>query len=127
MTKTIVRIFLMSDYIIYHNPRCSKSRQTLSLLIEHGIEPQIILYLEEPPKPKQIKTILSQLSMDARSLVRKGEADYKEQGLADKSLSDAHLIKMMCQFPKLIERPIVVKDNVAVLGHPPENVLALIK
>ena len=117
----------MSDYIIYHNPRCSKSRQTLSLLKEHGIEPQIILYLEEPPKPKQIKTILSQLSMDARALVRKGEADYKEQGLADKSLSDAHLIKMMCQFPKLIERPIVVKDNMAVLGRPPENVLALIK
>ena len=117
----------MSDYIIYHNPRCSKSRQTLALLKEHGIDPQIILYLEEPPKPKQIKTLLSQLSMDARALVRKGEADYKEQGLADKSLSDAHLIKMMCQFPKLIERPIVVKDKVAVLGRPPENTLALIK
>ena len=117
----------MSDFIIYHNPRCSKSRQTLSLLIEHGIEPQVILYLEEPPKPKQIKILLTQLGIDARALLRKGETDYKEQGLADKSLSDAHLIKIMCQFPKLIERPIVVKGNAAILGRPPANALSLIK
>lgn len=117
----------MSNFIIYHNPRCSKSRQTLSLLVEHGIDPQIILYLDQPPKPKQLKTLLTQLNIDARALLRKGEVDYKEQGLADKSLSDEHLIKTMCQFPKLIERPIVIKGNKAVLGRPPENVLLLIK
>lgn len=116
----------MPNFTIYHNPRCSKSRQTLALLQEQGIEAEIILYLEKPPKSSELKSILSKLGIEARALLRKGEPDFKAQGLADKSLSDTHLIKMMCQFPKLIERPIVIKGNKAVLGRPPENALALI-
>ncbi|MFB1036078.1 MAG: arsenate reductase (glutaredoxin) [Sinobacterium sp.] len=117
----------MSDLSIYHNPRCSKSRQTLALLKEQGLDPEVILYLDTPLKPVQLKAVLAKLAISPRELLRKGEGDYKEQGLADKNLTDAYLIKMMCQFPKLIERPIVVKGNKAVLGRPPENALALIK
>jgi len=117
----------MSDFSIYHNPRCSKSRQTLALLKEHGVEPDVILYLDTPLKPVQLKAVLAKLAISPRELLRKAEADYKEQSLADNSLTDTYLIKMMCQFPKLIERPIVIKGNKAVLGRPPENALALIK
>lgn len=111
---------------IYHNPRCSKSRQTLSLLNENGIEPEIILYLEQAPTAKQLKEVLAKLGISARELLRKGESDYKEQGLADTSVSDALIIDTMCQYPKLIERPIVVDGDRAILGRPPENVLSLI-
>ena len=117
----------MSLFSIYHNPRCSKSRQTLALLQEHGIEPKVILYLEQTPKAAALKAVLAKLDIKARALLRKGEGAYKELGLADTTLTDAHLNKMMCQFPKLIERPIVIKGNKAVLGRPPENILALIK
>ncbi|MFB1001042.1 MAG: arsenate reductase (glutaredoxin) [Pseudomonadales bacterium] len=117
----------MSDFCIYHNPRCSKSRQTLALLKEQGIDPEIILYLDIPLKASQLKSLITKLEITPRELLRKGEGDYKEQGLSDKSLTDAYLIKMMCQFPKLIERPIVIKGDKAVLGRPPENALALIK
>ena len=99
----------------------------MALLKEQGIDPEIILYLDSPPKATQLKAVLAMLAISPRDLLRKGEGDYKEQGLADKSLTDAYLIKMMCQFPKLIERPIVIKGNKAVLGRPPENALALIK
>lgn len=116
----------MSDFSIYHNPRCSKSRQTLALLEEQGIEPEVILYLENPPTVKALKAVISKLGINPRELLRKGEADYKEQNLADSSLSDAVLIKSMCEYPKLIERPIVIKGQKAMLGRPPENVLQLI-
>lgn len=111
---------------IYHNPRCSKSRQTLALLNEHGIEPEIVLYLENPPDATALKSIIKKLGINARDLLRKGEAEYREQGLADASLSESKLIDAMCRFPKLIERPIVIRGNSAVLGRPPENVLELI-
>ena len=112
---------------IYHNPRCGKSRDTLALLKEKGIDPQIVLYLETPPSAAQIKTLLKQLGLtDARALMRKGEAEYKELNLADASLSQDALIDAMAQHPKLIERPIVVKDGKAALGRPPENVLAIL-
>lgn len=112
---------------LYHNPRCGKSRDTLALLKEKGIEPQIIPYLETPPSADQIKTLLKQLGLtDARALMRKGEAEYKELNLADASLSQDALIEAMVQHPKLIERPIVVKDGKAALGRPPENVLAIL-
>ena len=111
---------------ILHNPRCSKSRQTLALIEEQGISPQIELYLDNPPKAAELKAILAKLGISARELLRKGEADYKEQNLADDTLSDSALIKAMCAYPKLIERPIVVKGQKAVLGRPPENVLALL-
>lgn len=111
---------------IYHNPRCSKSRQTLTLVEEKGITPDIVLYLDTPPSPAELADILAKLGISARDLLRKGEEAYKEQGLADQSLSEDALIKAMCETPKLIERPIVIKGNKAVLGRPPENVLELL-
>ena len=112
---------------IYHNPRCGKSRDTIALLKEKGIDPQIVLYLETPPSAAEIKTLLKQLGLaDARALMRKGEAEYKDLNLADANLSQDALIEAMAQQPKLIERPIVVKDGKAALGRPPENVLAIL-
>lgn len=116
----------MSDTSIYHNPRCSKSRQTLALLQDNGVEPQVILYLDTPPKPKQLADILQKLNISARELLRKGEAAYKELNLADAALTETQIIKAMCAQPKLIERPIVIKGQRAVLGRPPENVLELV-
>lgn len=116
----------MSNISIYHNPRCSKSRQTLQLLEEKGISPEIVLYLETQPDAAEIKSLLKKLGISARELLRKGEDDYKANKLSDTSLSDDQLIAAMAQYPKLIERPIVVKGSKAVLGRPPENVLDLI-
>ena len=111
---------------IYHNPRCSKSRQTLALLEENGIQPKIVLYLETRPGAAEIKSLLRKLGMEARELLRRGEPEYKDNGLGDSSLTEAELIAAMAAHPKLIERPIVVKGSKAVLGRPPENVLALL-
>ena len=111
---------------IYHNPRCSKSRETLSLIEAAGETPEIIRYLETPLTRDQIATLLTKLNVPARELLRKGEAEYKEHHLADPALTDAQLIDFMAQYPKLIERPIVVKDDQAVLGRPPENVQQLL-
>lgn len=116
----------MSQYTIYHNPRCSKSRQTLQLLEDNGITPEIVLYLETPPSAADIKALLGKLGITARDLLRKGEDAYKDNNLKDDSLSEAQLITAMVEHPKLIERPIVVKGQKAVLGRPPENVLSLI-
>jgi len=110
--------------VIYHNPRCSKSRQTLQLLQDKGVEPEIVEYLTNPPSIEELKTILGQLGMAPRDLLRKKEA--AEYGLNDKSLSDEAVIAGMVANPRAIERPIVIKDNKAVLGRPPENVLDLI-
>ena len=115
----------MSDFTIYHNPRCSKSRQTLALREENGVEPEIVLYLETPPDKKQIKGLLAKLGISAGELVRRGESEYKSCGLGKDSSAD-DLIAAMVSHPKLIERPIVVKGDRAVLGRPPENVLELI-
>ncbi|GAB3094954.1 arsenate reductase (glutaredoxin) [Aestuariicella hydrocarbonica] len=111
---------------IYHNPRCSKSRQTLALLQEQGIEPEIVLYLDTPPDADTLKSLLSKLGIGARQLLRKGEDAYKENALSNPELSDEQLIEAMTRHPKLIERPIVIKGDKAVLGRPPENVLELI-
>jgi arsenate reductase (glutaredoxin) len=116
----------MTHFQIYHNPRCSKSRQTLALLQQHGIEPELVLYLDNPPSVATLKKLLKQLNMNARQLLRTGEEEYATLGLADKTLSDETLIAAMNQHPRLIERPIVVKDQQAVVGRPPENVLTLI-
>ncbi|MEM6580237.1 MAG: arsenate reductase (glutaredoxin) [Pseudomonadota bacterium] len=115
----------MSEFTIYHNPRCSKSRQTLAILEEHGIAPGVELYMESPPSARTLKTLLSKLGISAAQLVRRGEADYKAAGLSKESSED-DIVKAMTTFPKLIERPIVVRDKRAVLGRPPENVLDLI-
>lgn len=111
---------------IYHNPRCSKSRQTLGLLEDHGISPEVILYLEDIPDAMTISLLLEKLDITARELLRKGETAYKDLNLKDINLSDDFLIEKMTEFPKLIERPIVVKGEKAVLGRPPENALKLI-
>lgn len=117
----------MSQFTIYHNPRCSKSRQTLALLEENNIEPEVVLYLDNTPTADELTAIIQKLGISARDLLRKGEQDYKDNGLSDTGLSDDKLIAAMIKFPKLIERPIVVKGSQAVLGRPPENVLQLLK
>jgi len=111
---------------IYHNPRCSKSRQTLQLLRDKGIEPDIVEYLKTPPSVAEIKELLGLLDMVPRELMRKKEARYVELGLANEGLPDADLITAMHADPVLIERPIVVKGEKAVIGRPPENVLDLL-
>lgn len=111
---------------LYHNPRCSKSRTALALLRDHGIEPEVRLYLEQPPTAAELKQVLSKLGISARALLRKGEDAYKELNLADESLSENALIKAMVTHPKLIERPIAIAQDQAVVGRPPENVLTLL-
>jgi arsenate reductase len=116
----------MSDTVIYHNPRCSKSRQTLGLLEDNNVAPIIIEYLKTPPSIEELTKIVDQLGITPRDLLRKGETEYKELGLANTSLTDAALIEAMCANPKLIERPIVIKEGKAVIGRPPESVLDII-
>jgi arsenate reductase len=111
---------------LYHNPRCSKSRQALALLQEKGIEPDVRLYLENPPTATELKALLGKLGVGARALLRTGEEIYKELNLNDERLSEAALIKAMVNNPKLIERPIAIKGNKALIGRPPENLLALL-
>ncbi|TXS89744.1 arsenate reductase (glutaredoxin) [Parahaliea aestuarii] len=115
----------MSDTQIYHNPRCSKSRNTLALLQDKGIEPDVILYLETPPDAATLRTLLAKLGKTPAQLVRKGEDAYKALGLGADS-SDEELLAAMVSEPRLIERPIVVRGERAVLGRPPENVLDLL-
>ena len=115
----------MSDVTIYHNPRCSKSRTTLALLEENGVTPDIVLYLETRPDAREISALLDKLGMTAGELVRRGEDAYKTCGLSRDS-SDEEILLAMAGHPKLIERPIVVRGDRAVLGRPPENVLTLL-
>jgi arsenate reductase len=111
---------------IYHNPRCSKSRQTLELLRGRGIEPEIVEYLKTPPSKTQLGKILKMLDMAPRDLMRKKEAPYKDNGLDDPGLSRDALIQAMVDNPVLIERPVVVTGGKAALGRPPEAVLDIL-
>ena len=111
---------------IYHNPRCSKSRQTLQLLEARGVKPKIVEYLKEPPSSAELKAILKKLGMKPRDLLRQGEARYAELGLKERALSDDALIELMVENPILIERPIVVSGNKAAIGRPPEKVLEIL-
>lgn len=111
---------------LYHNPRCSKSRDALNLLRDKGVEPVVILYLETPPTAKTLKALLATLGISARDLLRKGEDAYKELNLADGKLSEAALIKAMVENPKLIERPIAINGDKAIIGRPPEQVLTIL-
>ncbi len=112
---------------IYHNPRCSKSRETLALLQEKGIEPDVVLYLQTPPDAQTLKTLLQQLGMSsARELMRRKEDLYKELNLADGQLSEDQLLQAMVAHPKLIERPIVINGEQARIGRPPEAVLEIV-
>ncbi len=114
------------EFIIYHNPRCSKSRQTLSLLEARGIQAKIELYLENPLNEGDIKILLEKLGIPARDLIRRGEQEFKKSGL-DLSSSEDLLIQVMAKNPKVMERPIVVTGDRAVIGRPPENILDLLE
>jgi len=116
----------MTTSVFYHNPRCSKSRQALALLQQHGIAPEIVLYLDNPPDAAALRLLLKQLELPARALLRTGEEVYAALGLADPSLDDAALIEVMAAHPRLIERPVFVHRQRAVLGRPPERVLELL-
>jgi arsenate reductase len=111
---------------IWHNPRCSKSRQTLALLRDKGIEPEVVEYLKTPPDAVELKAVLHKLGIGPRDLLRKGEAAYKARGLSNTSLSDDALIQAMAEEPILIERPVVIAGDKAALGRPPEAVLAIV-
>ena len=111
---------------IYHNPRCSKSRQTLQLLKDKGIEPKVVEYLNTPPDAATLDGFLTKLDLQPRELMRKKEAPYAALNLADDSLDRAALVKAMVENPILIERPIVVKDGKVALGRPPESVLEIL-
>lgn len=111
---------------IFHNPRCSKSRATLALLQESGVNPTVRLYLEEPPDAVELRSLLKKLGIPARALLRKGEPEYRDQGLADESLGEETLIAAMVATPKLIERPIVIAGKRAAIGRPPEAVLEIV-
>ncbi|WP_456445376.1 arsenate reductase (glutaredoxin) [Thiolapillus sp.] len=111
---------------IYHNPRCSKSRQTLQLLRDKGVEPEIVEYLKTPPDRKELEQVLDMLGLEPRQLMRTKEKEYKEQGLDNPDLSRDQLIDAMLATPKLIERPIVIRDGKAAIGRPPEQVLDIL-
>ncbi len=111
---------------IYHNPRCSKSRETLTLLKERDLNPQVVLYLENPVSVATLRSLLKKLGGSARDLIRTGEPLYRELQLRDPSLTDAQLLTTMAAHPLLIERPIVVNGERAVIGRPPHNVLAIL-
>ena len=111
---------------ILHNPRCSKSRATLQLLQDNGIDPEVIHYLETPPGADQLSSILGKLNLRPRDLMRKGQAEYKDMNLDDEQLSDEQLIAAMLSAPILIERPIVLANDKAAIGRPPESVLKIL-
>jgi arsenate reductase len=111
---------------IYHNPRCSKSRQTLQLLQQQGIEPEVVEYLKTPPDKATLKRILKLLGLEPRELMRSKEKEYKALSLDDPNLTNDQLIEAMIATPKLIERPIVIKNGKAAIGRPPEKVLEIL-
>lgn len=113
-------------FVIYHNPRCSKSRETLQLLSDNGVDPEIVDYLEDPPTVEELKRIIEMLGIPARDLLRSTEPVYKDADLDDDSLSDDEIIDAICEYPALMQRPIVVAGDRAVIGRPPSRVLEII-
>ena len=116
----------MTELTIYHNPKCSKSRKTLELIKNKKLNPKIVFYLEEKLSQREIKNLISKLRISPRDLLRKGEDVYRENNLDNQDLSEGEIIDYMVCFPKLIERPIVVKGEKAIIGRPPDNVLDLL-
>ena len=116
----------MSEYTMWHNPRCSKSRQTLALLEEYGVEPEIVKYVDSPPDKDAIRAALDMLGFEPRELMRKNEAIYSELELDDVKKNREELIDAMAEHPRLIERPVVIRGDRAAVGRPPENVLQLL-
>ena len=117
---------MMANWTIYHNPRCRKSRETLEIMQEHGIEPNVVEYLKNVPSEKDLQDLLMKLNKKPEEILRKGEAIFKEK-FKGMSFNDHEWVRIMTEEPKLIERPIVVRDNAAIIGRPPENVMALIE
>ena len=117
----------MKEITIYHNPRCSKSRQALQLLRDNNIEPKIIEYLKTPLQKDELKNISTKLGLRPKEFIRKNENDFKENNLGKVIDEDEEIIEAMASYPKIIERPIVTAGIVAVIGRPPENVLEIIK
>lgn len=126
MSSNFMYFPLSTMTIIYHNPRCSKSRATLALLNDNGVEPEIVAYLDNPPDAATLKAITVKLDCSIYDLVRKGEAVYSELDLANKSPSEQEMIDIVIANPKLLQRPIVVNGDRAVIGRPPENVLTIL-
>ncbi|NKB31937.1 MAG: arsenate reductase (glutaredoxin) [Pseudomonadales bacterium] len=116
----------MEPIKIYHNPRCSKSRAALALLEENEVNSEIVYYLEAPPTSDELNDLLKKLGVGIRDIIRTSEPEYGELGLDDDSLSETIVFDIVCKHPKLIQRPIVTKGKQAILGRPPENVLALL-
>ena len=116
----------MKEFTIYHNPRCSKSRQALQILRDSGIEPNIVEYLKTPLQKDELKKISTSLGLRPKDFTRKNESEFKEKSLVNHLENDDKIIEAMVAYPKIIERPIVVLKDKAVLGRPPENVLKLI-
>ena len=116
----------MKKYKIYHNPRCSKSRQTLSLLRENGIEPQVVEYLKTPLQKKELQMISNAVGLRPASFIRKNENEYKENGIAEYLDNDKKVFQYIIKYPKIMERPIVVSNGKGIIGRPPSNVLGLI-
>ena len=117
---------MSSTPVIYHNPRCSKSRASLAILEQHDTEPEVVEYLKTPPTVEQLTSLLTLLNLAPRELIRTGQSEYKDLNLANPDLSDQELIKTMVAHPILIERPIIVHNGKAVIGRPPENVLDIL-
>lgn len=111
---------------IYHNPRCSKSRKTLDLIRQHGVDPVIVRYLETPPDTAELKRLIEALGITAADLLRTGEPEYRELGLDGGAVTDERRIEAMATCPRLIERPIVICGDDARLGRPPERVLEIL-
>lgn len=116
----------MTDVTIYHNSRCSKSRQTLALLEENGVRPKVIEYLKDTPTEKELSAVIKKLGISADALIRKNEDEWKQHGAKLDDPSDADLVALMVKYPKLIQRPIVVKGQQAALGRPPEDTLKIL-
>ena len=117
----------MSKVKIYHNPRCSKSRQALQIIKEHGVEPKVIEYLKTPLGKVDLENIAKSLGVRPKEFVRKNEAEFKENNLAGKLEKDDELFEAMSKFPKIMERPIIISDLGAIIGRPPENVLKVLE
>lgn len=125
-TQTESRYPIMSTTLIYHNPRCSKSRQTLQLLQEKGITPEIREYLKNPLSNEELTQLIALLEINPRELIRTKEVEFSTAGLDNPDLEDSAIIEAVCRFPKLMERPIVVHQGKARIGRPPENILELL-
>ena len=117
---------MKKEIIIYHNPKCSKSRKALEIIKRKNIEPTIILYLVNKLSKTEVENLLSKLGLSIRDILRTGEDEYKKNNIKNENLSDNKLIEFLIKFPKLLQRPIVIKNNKAVIGRPPENILNLL-